>query len=145
MDAEERFDTARSRHWQRFVNSTRKISEASGMLTSEKLSWFLSDLEIFDLPVPIAIFIVIAWIFVCSATFCIWEKDWNYFLAFYFFFISLRYNLAQHKTQYDYSTIGLGDIVPSQPKYLLMLFIYIIIGLSLVSMCINLIQADSNG
>ena len=94
MDAEERFDTARSRRWQRFVNSTRKISEASGMLTSEKLSWFLSDLEIFDLPVPIAIFIVIAWIFVCSATFCIWEKDWNYFLAFYFFFISLRYNLA---------------------------------------------------
>ncbi|PAV75550.1 hypothetical protein WR25_20719 [Diploscapter pachys] len=89
------------------------------------------DLEIFDLPVPIAIFIVMAWIFVCSATFCIWENDWNYFLAFYFFFISL-------------STIGLGDIVPSQPKYLLMLFIYIIIGLSLVSMCINLIQADSN-
>ena len=48
------------------------------------------------------------------------------------------------RTRYDYSTIGLGDIVPSQPKYLLMLFIYIIIGLSLVSMCINLIQADSN-
>ncbi|KIH60466.1 hypothetical protein ANCDUO_09285 [Ancylostoma duodenale] len=39
------------------------------------------------------------------------------------------------------STIGLGDITPTQPKYLLMLFIYIIIGLSLVSMCINLIQA----
>ncbi|KAK0413389.1 hypothetical protein QR680_006773 [Steinernema hermaphroditum] len=86
------------------------------------------DLEIFDLPIPIAIFVVIAWIFVCSATFCIWERDWDYFLAFYFFFISL-------------STIGLGDITPTQPKYLLMLFIYIIIGLSLVSMCINLIQA----
>ncbi|GMT08761.1 hypothetical protein PFISCL1PPCAC_58, partial [Pristionchus fissidentatus] len=86
------------------------------------------DLEIFDLPVPIAIFVVMAWIFVCSATFCIWEHEWDYFLAFYFFFISL-------------STIGLGDITPTQPKYLLMLFIYIIIGLSLVSMCINLIQA----
>ncbi|CAI5453429.1 unnamed protein product [Caenorhabditis angaria] len=86
------------------------------------------DLEIFDLPIPIAIFVVIAWIFICSATFCIWESDWDYFVAFYFFFISL-------------STIGLGDITPTQPKYLLMLFIYIIIGLSLVSMCINLIQA----
>ncbi|XGW03580.1 hypothetical protein V3C99_015061, partial [Haemonchus contortus] len=86
------------------------------------------DLDIFDLPIPIAIFIVITWIFVCSATFCIWEHDWDYFVAFYFFFISL-------------STIGLGDITPTQPKYLLMLFIYIIIGLSLVSMCINLIQA----
>ncbi|KAL3985679.1 Ion channel family protein [Acanthocheilonema viteae] len=86
------------------------------------------DLEIFDLPIPIAISVVIAWIFICSATFCVWEKDWNYFVAFYFFFISL-------------STIGLGNITPTQPKYLLMLFIYIIIGLSLVSMCINLIQA----
>ncbi|CAD6186783.1 unnamed protein product [Caenorhabditis auriculariae] len=86
------------------------------------------DLEIFDLPIPIAIFVVVAWIFICSATFCIWESDWDYFVAFYFFFISL-------------STIGLGDITPTQPKYLLMLFIYIIIGLSLVSMCINLIQA----
>ncbi|KAK5979164.1 hypothetical protein GCK32_017176 [Trichostrongylus colubriformis] len=85
-------------------------------------------MEIFDLPIPIAIFVVITWIFVCSATFCIWEHDWDYFVAFYFFFISL-------------STIGLGDITPTQPKYLLMLFIYIIIGLSLVSMCINLIQA----
>ncbi|KJH53408.1 Ion channel [Dictyocaulus viviparus] len=85
------------------------------------------DLDIFDLPIPIAIFVVILWIFVCSATFCIWERDWDYFVAFYFFFISL-------------STIGLGDITPTQPKYLLMLFIYIIVGLSLVSMCINLIQ-----
>uniref|UniRef100_A0A183VDL2 Ion_trans_2 domain-containing protein n=1 Tax=Toxocara canis TaxID=6265 RepID=A0A183VDL2_TOXCA len=87
------------------------------------------DLEIFDLPIPIAIFVVISWIFICSATFCIWERDWDYFVAFYFFFISL-------------STIGLGDITPTEPKYLLMLFIYIIIGLSLVSMCINLIQAQ---
>uniref|UniRef100_A0A914DYZ8 Potassium channel domain-containing protein n=1 Tax=Acrobeloides nanus TaxID=290746 RepID=A0A914DYZ8_9BILA len=86
------------------------------------------DLEIFDLPIPIAIFVVVAWIFICSATFCLWEHDWDYFIAFYFFFISL-------------STIGLGDITPTQPKYLLMLFIYIIIGLSLVSMCINLIQS----
>ncbi|KAE9414001.1 hypothetical protein Angca_003746 [Angiostrongylus cantonensis] len=86
------------------------------------------DLDIFDLPIPVAILVVITWIFVCSATFCIWEHDWDYFVAFYFFFISL-------------STIGLGDITPTQPKYLLMLFIYIIVGLSLVSMCINLIQA----
>uniref|UniRef100_A0A158PBM5 Ion channel n=1 Tax=Angiostrongylus cantonensis TaxID=6313 RepID=A0A158PBM5_ANGCA len=77
------------------------------------------DLDIFDLPIPVAILVVITWIFVCSATFCIWEHDWDYFVAFYFFFISL-------------STIGLGDITPTQPKYLLMLFIYIIVGLSLV-------------
>uniref|UniRef100_A0A0K0FWY9 Potassium channel subfamily K member 18 (inferred by orthology to a human protein) n=1 Tax=Strongyloides venezuelensis TaxID=75913 RepID=A0A0K0FWY9_STRVS len=85
-------------------------------------------LEVFDMPIIVAIGIVVAWIFICSATFCIWERDWDYFVAFYFFFISL-------------STIGLGDIKPTQPKYLSILFIYIIIGLSLVSMCINLIQS----
>ena len=39
------------------------------------------------------------------------------------------------------STIGLGDIIPTKPGYLVILFIFIIIGLSLVSMCINLIQS----
>ncbi|KAE9549622.1 hypothetical protein FO519_007163 [Halicephalobus sp. NKZ332] len=86
------------------------------------------DLEVFDLPIPIAVFVVIGWIFICSATFTLWEKDWDYFTAFYFFFICL-------------STIGLGDITPSKPKFFLLLFIYIIIGLSLASMCLNLIQA----
>lgn len=46
-------------------------------------------LAIFDLPIPVAIVVVIMWIFICSATFCIWEENWNYFHAFYFFFVSL--------------------------------------------------------
>ncbi|VDD90842.1 unnamed protein product [Enterobius vermicularis] len=103
--------------------SKRSLEEIKKLNEADK-----EDLEVFDLPIPVAIFVVIAWIFICSATFCIWEHNWDYFVAFYFFFISL-------------STIGLGDITPSEPKYLLTLFIYIIIGLSLVSMCINLIQA----
>lgn len=40
-----------------------------------------------------------------------------------------------------FSTIGIGDFSPSQPKYLLILFVYIIIGLSLMSMLVNSIQA----
>lgn len=132
------------------------------MKKQENTVFPFSDLDIFDLPVPIAIFVVMAWIFVCSgiyfqlfvvlaasfiqryivrltliphvvdlwhelkrpgggkwsirsplrflfpstlpvnqwwncmkflkswATFCLWEDDWDYFLAFYFFFISLR-------------------------------------------------------
>src|SRR4051812_35670953 len=101
-------------------------------------------LAVFDLPIPVAVLLVILWIFVCSATFCIWEEDWDYFIAFYFFFISLRYdsyifinNIALN------STIGLGDIPIKKPRYLLMMFGYIIIGLSLVSMCINLIQVSN--
>lgn len=40
-----------------------------------------------------------------------------------------------------FSTIGLGDITPTEPRYLLMLFFYILIGLSLISMLLNLIQS----
>lgn len=73
------------------------------------------NLKIFDIPIPVAIGLIVGWIFACSATFCIWETRWTYLEAFYFFFISL-------------STIGLGDIIPDHPKYLLMMFGYIIIG-----------------
>lgn len=42
-----------------------------------------------------------------------------------------------------FSTIGIGDISPSHPTYLLILFVYIIIGLSLVSSLVNAIQVNS--
>lgn len=74
-----------------------------------------------------AIGIVVGWIFICSAITLTWEREWDYLIAFYFFFISL-------------STIGFGDVMPSDPRYLLIMFGNIVIGLALVSMCINLIQ-----
>uniref|UniRef100_A0A7E4VDA3 Ion_trans_2 domain-containing protein n=1 Tax=Panagrellus redivivus TaxID=6233 RepID=A0A7E4VDA3_PANRE len=86
------------------------------------------DLEVFDLPIPVAVVIVVVYICICAQTFRYVEKDWDYFTAFYYFFICL-------------STIGLGDISPSKPKFVLVLFIQIMVGLSLCSMCINVIQA----
>lgn len=71
--------------------------------------------------------VTIGWIFLISGLFCIWEKKWNYFTAVYFFVISL-------------STIGLGDVVPEHTKFMVANFGFVIIGLSLVSMCINVIQ-----
>ncbi|KAL3864354.1 hypothetical protein ACJMK2_006044 [Sinanodonta woodiana] len=55
-----------------------------------------------------------------------WEK-WNYFEAFYFLFIS-------------FTTIGFGDITPEHPKiFLLTSPVYILIGLTIMSMCIDLV------
>ncbi|KIH56266.1 Ion channel [Ancylostoma duodenale] len=62
----------------------------------------------------------------CS-TVLIWEKRWTFFTSLYFFFISL-------------STIGLGDVVPDHPHMLILMFWLVIIGLSIVSMLLTVIQ-----
>ena len=82
-----------------------------------------------QVPVTFAIFLTLSWIFLCAGLFLIWEREWDYFQAFYFFFVSL-------------STIGLGDVVPSKPNYMVMNFGLVIIGLSLVSMTLNVIQMN---
>uniref|UniRef100_A0A914W723 Potassium channel domain-containing protein n=1 Tax=Plectus sambesii TaxID=2011161 RepID=A0A914W723_9BILA len=79
------------------------------------------------IPVPVALGVTVGWIFFCAGLFCIWEHDWTYGEACYFFFISL-------------STIGLGDVTPTRRDMMVLSFVFVIVGLSLVSMCINVIQ-----
>lgn len=57
----------------------------------------------------------------------IWETKWSYFTSLYFIFISL-------------STIGLGDVIPDHPHMLILMFWLVIIGLSIVSMLLSVIQ-----
>ncbi|KAE9551541.1 hypothetical protein FO519_005255 [Halicephalobus sp. NKZ332] len=80
-----------------------------------------------NFPIPLALFILVAWITLSAALFCVWETEWGYLTSVYFFFVSI-------------STVGLGDIVPSKPDMMLVNFVLILIGLALLSMCINLIQ-----
>ncbi|CDW53772.1 Ion channel family protein [Trichuris trichiura] len=80
-----------------------------------------------QVPVTVAVLFTIGWIFLCAGIFTLWEQ-WSYFEAVYFFFISL-------------STIGLGDVVPDYPRYMIMNYGLVIIGLSLVTVCISLVEA----
>jgi len=86
--------------------------------------------EEFNLPILVAVFVVVIYILLGAALYRLWEK-WTYLEAFYFIFISI-------------STIGFGDVLPEYPKYFLGSSIYILIGLSLVAMVINVIMEDMN-
>lgn len=80
----------------------------------------------FNLPISLAFIILLAYIFCGAAVYSIWE-DWSFFESCYFVFISM-------------STIGFGDYVPKHPIYMMTSIIYLVFGLALTSMCINVVQ-----
>lgn len=82
--------------------------------------------EDFDIPVSFALFLLITYMMFGAVVFSIWE-GWNFFDALYFVFISM-------------STIGFGDLVPQHPKRMIGTFAYLLFGLALTSMCINVVQ-----
>uniref|UniRef100_A0A182QQG7 Potassium channel domain-containing protein n=1 Tax=Anopheles farauti TaxID=69004 RepID=A0A182QQG7_9DIPT len=80
----------------------------------------------FNLPISVAIVILVAYMLFGANIYCTWE-NWSFFEAFYFVFISI-------------STIGFGDYVPQHPIYMMCSILYLIFGLALTSMCINVVQ-----
>ncbi|XP_055597921.1 potassium channel subfamily K member 18 isoform X2 [Uranotaenia lowii] len=80
----------------------------------------------FNLPISLAIFILVAYMLFGATIYFTWE-NWSFFEAFYFVFISI-------------STIGFGDFVPQHPIYMMCSILYLIFGLALTSMCINVVQ-----
>nr|CAI5832763.1 unnamed protein product [Callosobruchus analis] len=93
--------------------------------TTPAISNFEIDDE-FNLPISVALFILVAYIFIGCSGFCAVEK-WNFFASFYFVFISM-------------STIGFGDYVPANPISMILSIVYLVFGLALMSMCINVVQ-----
>lgn len=88
-----------------------------------------SEIEIddeFNLPISLALFILISYILLGAALYSMWES-WTFFESFYFVFISM-------------STIGFGDYVPNHPIFMMCSIVYLVFGLALTSMCINVVQ-----
>lgn len=79
----------------------------------------------FNLPVFVPISIFIIYIFLGGVMYSALE-DWEYVDALYFVFVSL-------------TTIGFGDLLPSDDRFYIETSIYVFIGLLLISTCINTI------
>lgn len=103
--------------------------KATTLEESDTLSETIPDFEVddeFDLPISVAVTLLLLYMMAGAAVFTIWEK-WTFFESFYFVYISL-------------STIGFGDYVPEHPAFMMCTFIYLLFGLALTSMCINVVQ-----
>lgn len=80
----------------------------------------------FNLPISLASVVLVSYILIGAFVYTLWE-DWTYFEAFYFVFVSM-------------STIGFGDFVPNHPIFMMCSIIYLVFGLALTSMFINVVQ-----
>ncbi|XP_072759275.1 uncharacterized protein [Anoplolepis gracilipes] len=77
-------------------------ANASDTPGTPALSTFAIDDE-FNLPISVAIIILLAYIFIGATLYYMWE-EWDFFESFYFVFISM-------------STIGFGDYVPKMVSF----------------------------
>lgn len=76
--------------------------------------------------VSLALFILFLYMVMGAAIFTYTDK-WDFWDSLYFVFISI-------------STIGFGDLTPNSEWSMIVLSIYLLFGLALTSMCINVIQ-----
>uniref|UniRef100_A0A6P4EPS9 Trichohyalin-like n=1 Tax=Drosophila rhopaloa TaxID=1041015 RepID=A0A6P4EPS9_DRORH len=81
----------------------------------------------FNLPVSVASLLLISYILLGTFGYTLVESEWSSLDAFYYVFISM-------------STIGFGDLVPGNPFFVMVSMIYLIFGLALTSMFINVVQ-----
>ncbi|KAK6753168.1 hypothetical protein RB195_012644 [Necator americanus] len=104
-------------------DSQESICENGVATLSERLSGDPDDVE--PIPFFLVVVVLVFWMLLCCTVFAFFE-NWTFFQSLYFFFISL-------------TTIGFGDVTPSH-RVAVANFLLILIGLSVVSMSINVIQ-----
>ncbi|XP_030643302.1 potassium channel subfamily K member 18 [Chanos chanos] len=86
------------------------------------------EMDKFNVPLILILLVVFAYILFGSLILRIWEREFGFFDAFYFCFITL-------------TTIGFGDFVPRHPNFFMLTFIFIISGMAIMSMAFKLGQS----
>lgn len=85
-------------------------------------------------PISMCLLLMIGYIILGALIFTSWEENWNFFISFYFCFITL-------------TTIGFGDFVPGMGKMddderSVFCTIYLFFGMALLAMSFHLIQEE---
>ncbi|GMT03416.1 hypothetical protein PENTCL1PPCAC_25590 [Pristionchus entomophagus] len=78
-------------------------------------------------PVWILLIFTVLWVLLSAFLINLMEPDWSYGTSLYFTLISCL-------------TIGFGDVLPSEYRYMILIGIIVILGLSLVSTTLSIIQ-----
>ncbi|VDP07137.1 unnamed protein product [Heligmosomoides polygyrus] len=103
-----------------------------GKFLSENIIWLYSRAGPFQgleqyisIPVALIVTILLGYMAIGAVLLGSWE-NWQFFSGFYFSFITM-------------TTVGFGDIVPLNREFYLLDLCYIIIGLAITTMCIDLV------
>ncbi|CAJ0589962.1 unnamed protein product [Cylicocyclus nassatus] len=102
------------------IESNKPLGELDVVLPAEEQAQ--------TVPMKAAIIFFFMWISLSAFIVRLWEYEWSYFSAFYFFFTSL-------------TTIGLGDVVTKTPNFIIFNLAMTLIGLSVVGLCLAIVQA----
>ncbi|VDP28582.1 unnamed protein product [Heligmosomoides polygyrus] len=111
--------------WRLMLKSTTVVNKDLGKKKAESSS-SMDDEDLLSFPISFLIFLTILWVFFCAWIFTLLE-DWSYGTSLYFTLIS-------------FTTIGFGDVLPSEYDYIVIVGFLLLIGLSLVSTVLTLIQ-----
>lgn len=82
-----------------FVSCVKNAEKYKGKISSDE-----REPNDGSMPVLLAIGVAGGWMFLCAAIFLKFEKDWDYFKSFYFFFCSLTtigYGISVWPSGYD--------------------------------------------
>uniref|UniRef100_A0AC35ES39 Potassium channel domain-containing protein n=1 Tax=Panagrolaimus sp. PS1159 TaxID=55785 RepID=A0AC35ES39_9BILA len=108
------------------TSSTENLNEDEEEGHAPETKEFLATMSLqVDIPTSLIAIILLGYMAIGAFLLGIWE-NWNFFQGFYFSFITM-------------TTVGFGDIVPVKQQFFVFDLFYIIIGLAITTMCIDLV------